>query len=103
MSTFPPPEVKEFFDERFIISWSLTQPLKLPPLKNLIIQISGDPQLIFDPLQDSKLEITELDENHFILNWVIQKPKIKTEVTLSIQNDIISEEYTLILNPETST
>jgi hypothetical protein len=103
MSTFPLPEVNDFFDERFIISWSLTQPLNLPPLKNLIIQISGDPQLVFDPLQDPKLEITELDENHFILNWVIQKPKIKTEVTLSIQNDIISEEYTLILNPETPT
>ncbi|MFW9904868.1 MAG: hypothetical protein ACFFFH_11090 [Candidatus Thorarchaeota archaeon] len=102
MPTFPLPEVNEFFDERFIISWNLKQPLNLLPLRNLLIQISGDPQLVFDPLQDPKLEIAELDENNFIINWVIQKPKIKTEVTLSIQNDVISEEYTLLLNPETS-
>jgi len=103
MSTFPLPEVDHFFDERLIISWNLTQPLNLPPLKNLLIQISGKPQLTFDPLQDHKLKIAELADNDLIINWVIQRPKIKTEVTLTIQNDIISEEYNLILNPETST
>lgn len=103
MSVFPSPEVNDFFDKRLIISWNLTQPLHLPPLKNLLIQISGNPQLIFDPLQDQKLKIAELNNNDFIINWVIRKPITKTEVTLSIQSDIISEEYSLILNPETFT
>jgi len=103
MSTFPLPEVNNFFDERCIISWNLTQPLDLPPLKNLLIQISGKPQLIFEPLQDPKLKIAELADNDLIINWVIQRPNTKTEITLTIQNDIISEEYNLILNPETST
>ncbi|MFX1536705.1 MAG: hypothetical protein ACFFDI_21010 [Promethearchaeota archaeon] len=99
MPTFPLPEVNDFFDERLIISWNLRQPLHHPHLENLLIQISGNPQLIFDPLQDPNLKIAELDDNYYIINWVIQKPITKTEVTLSIQNDIISEEYTLILNP----
>ncbi|MFX1516089.1 MAG: hypothetical protein ACFFC6_07265 [Promethearchaeota archaeon] len=102
MSNFPLPEVNNFFDERFIISWNLIQPLDLPPLKNLLIQISGKPPLIFDPPQDPKLKIAELADNELIINWVIQKPKTKTEVILSIQNNEISEEYTLILDPETS-
>ncbi|UCG93641.1 MAG: hypothetical protein JSW13_04050 [Candidatus Aerophobus sp.] len=103
MPVFSSPQVNDFFDKRLIISWNLTQPLQLPPLKNLLIQISGNPQLIFDPLQDPILRIAELDNNDFIINWVIRKPIIKTEVTLSIQNDIISEEYHLVLNPETFT
>lgn len=103
MSVFPPPQVNDFFDKRLLISWTLTQPLHLPPLKNLLIQISGNPQLIFDPLQDPRLEIAELNNNDFIVNWVIRKPTTKTEVTLSIQSDNISEEYSLILSPETFT
>ena len=103
MPVFPSPQVNDFFDKRVIISWNLTQPRQLPPLKNLLIQISGNPQLVFDPLQDPKLKIAELNDSEFIINWVIRRPITKTEVTLSIQNDIISEEYSLILNPETFT
>ncbi|MFX0122008.1 MAG: hypothetical protein ACFFAE_00075 [Candidatus Hodarchaeota archaeon] len=103
MPVFQSPLVNDFFDERLIISWTLTQPLHLPPLKNILIEISGNPQLIFEPLQDPRLEITELNNSDFIINWVIRRPKTITEVTLSIQNDIISEEYRLILDPETFT
>ncbi|UCG02297.1 MAG: hypothetical protein JSW11_22245 [Candidatus Heimdallarchaeota archaeon] len=101
MSVFPLPEINDFFDERLIISWKLTQPLHLPPLKNILIEISADPQLIFDPLQDPKLNIAELNNSDYIINWVIRKPKTKTEVTLSIQNDIISEKHCLHINPKT--
>ncbi|MFX0015132.1 MAG: hypothetical protein ACFFB2_10045 [Promethearchaeota archaeon] len=99
MSSFSLPEVKDFFDNRLIISWNITQPPHLPPLKNLIIQISSSPQLTFDPLQDPRLEITELDGNDLIINWVIQRPEARTEVTISIQSKTLFEEYTLIICP----
>ena len=79
------------------------QPRHLPSLENLLIQISGNPPLVFDPLQDSQLEISDLDNNNFIVNWVIQRPIERTDVKLSIQCEIISEEHSLIINPETYT
>ncbi|MFX1284360.1 MAG: hypothetical protein ACFFB5_11930 [Promethearchaeota archaeon] len=103
MILFPSPEITDFFDNRLLISWKITQPPHLPSLKNLSIQISSSPPLIFDPLQDPQLEIDEVNNNELIVNWVIQRPLIKTEVTLSIQSRIISEEHNLIINPETYT
>ena len=79
----------------------IMQPQHLPSLKKILIQISSSPPLIFDPLQDPQLEINELNNNEFIVNWVIQRPLVRTEVTLSIQSEIISEEHSLIINPET--
>ena len=103
MLLFPSPEVNEFFDNRLIISWNLFQPPNLPPLENLIIRISGEPELNFDPLQDPQAEIPEINDNNFIINWIIRKPSVRTEVIFSIQNDTISEEQILIINPETYT
>ncbi|MHA2244026.1 MAG: hypothetical protein ACXADY_03580 [Candidatus Hodarchaeales archaeon] len=103
MSLFPSPEVNDFFDKRLIVSWNITQPSQLPSLKNILIQVSGSPPIIFDPLQDPNLEIYEITDNEFIVNWVIRRPLVRTEVTFSIQSEIISEEHTLIINPENYT
>ncbi len=103
MSLFPSPEVNDFFDKRLIVSWNIMQPSHLPSLKNILIQVSSSPPIIFDPLQDPKLEILEINGNEFIVNWVIRRPLVRTEVTLSIQSEIISEEHTLIINPENYT
>ncbi|UCG90724.1 MAG: hypothetical protein JSU57_03055 [Candidatus Heimdallarchaeota archaeon] len=103
MPHFPSPEINDFFDNRLIISMIIMQPPHLPSLRNILIQISSSPPVIFDPLQDPQLEIEELNNNKFIVNWVIQRPLRKTEVTLSIQSKIISEEHSLIINPEINT
>ena len=103
MSLFPSPEINDFFDNRLLISWNIMQPPHLPSLKNIVIQISSSPPLTFDPLQDPQLEIDEVNNNEFIVNWVIQRPLVRTEVILSIQSKIISEEHSLIINPETYT
>ncbi len=100
MTRFPSPKVGNFFDHRLIVSWNIMQPPHLPSLKNLLIQISGVPPLNFEPLQDPKLEIPELNSNDIIVNWVIQKPSVRTKVTLSIQSGNISEEHSLIIDPE---
>lgn len=101
MLHFPPPEANDFFDNRLIISWNLFQPPDLPPLKNLLISISGDPELYFEPFQDPQLEIPELNNNDFIISWVIRKPLVKTKIIFWLQSNAISEEQDLIINPET--
>lgn len=103
MLLFPSPEVNDFYDNRLIISWNLSQPPNLPPLENLLIMISGEPELNFDPFQDPQLEIPELDDNNFIISWIIRKPSVKTEVVFSLQSNAISEEQILVINPETYT
>ncbi len=103
MLLFPSPEVSDFFDDRLIISWNLFQPPNLPPLENLLVTISSESELNFEPFQDPQLEIPELNDNNFIINWVIRKPSVKTEVIVSLQSNAISEEQILIINPETYT
>lgn len=100
MSLFAPPEVNEFFDDRLIISWLITQPQQSPDLTELVIQISTDPPVIFEPLQDQKLTISHLSDNEFIVNWVIKKPIIQTEIILKIQNQEISEDHHININPD---
>ncbi|UCE12438.1 MAG: hypothetical protein JSV04_09595 [Candidatus Heimdallarchaeota archaeon] len=100
MAHFLPPESDDFYDERLIISWKLIQPPHLSNLKNITIRISGNPPLKFSPLQAPELQIPALNDNEVIVNWIIQKPVVKTEVILSIHCDIISEEYSLFINLE---
>ncbi len=101
MPLFAPPKVKEFFDDRLIISWLITQPHQYPELTTeLVIQISTDPSVIFEPLQDQKVTILNLSDNDFIVNWVIKKPIIQTEILLKILNQEISEEHSIRINPD---
>lgn len=100
MAHFLPPETNEFFDERLIISWKLVQPPHLSTLKDIKIRISGNPPLEFSPLQNPELQIPALNDNEVIVNWIIQKPLLKTEIVLCIHCDIISEEHTLFIDPE---
>ncbi|MFX0049744.1 MAG: hypothetical protein ACFFAJ_02055 [Candidatus Hodarchaeota archaeon] len=99
MSIFQQPTVKDFYDNRLIISWEIKQPEQFPPLEKLIFRISGTPELEFDPPQIPQLEVPELRGNKFIINWVIKKPLVKTKITLSAQNTSLSEDYTLVIHP----
>ncbi|MHA2327909.1 MAG: hypothetical protein ACXACR_05260 [Candidatus Hodarchaeales archaeon] len=100
MLHFTPPEVEDFFDNRLIISWKISQPLGIPELKNLTCRISGIPSLIFDPLQSSTLEIPELNNNLIIINWIIRNPSTKTKITITVQNEHFFEEQNLVIKPE---
>ena len=91
MPFFKSPEVEEFYDDRLIVSWLITQPNTLPPLKNISITISGDPKLVFNPNQSNMIEIPELKDNEIIINWVINKTKVKSSVTLSLRCQEIEE------------
>jgi hypothetical protein len=98
MTFFQPPTVKDFYDNRLIVSWEINQPSQLPPLEKLVFQISGIPKLEFDPPQIPQLEIPKLNGNNFIINWVIKKPLVRTKITLSVQNTSLSEEHFLVID-----
>ncbi|MHA2074475.1 MAG: hypothetical protein ACW97X_07635 [Candidatus Hodarchaeales archaeon] len=100
MPLFAQPEVSEFFDNRLIISWLIAQPQQYSELSDLVIQISTDHSVIFEPLQEKKVTIPPLSDNDIIINWVIQKPIHQTEIFLKIQNQDIDEEYTININPD---
>jgi len=100
LTFFQPPEFAEFFDDRMLISWEITQPLQLPPLEKLIFRISGNPQIEFDPPQLPQIDIPTLNGNKIIINWVIRRPKVKTEILLSIHTSELSEEHMLLVNPQ---
>ncbi len=100
MFNFPTPEVKDFYDNRLIISWKINQPSNLPELSKIIIQISGNPPLKFEPLQDSKIEIPKLNGNELIINWVFRKPSMNTEILLEIKNSDIYEKHLLFISPD---
>lgn len=99
MTFFQPPTFANFFDGRILISWEITQPLQFPPLEKLIFRISGNPQIEFDPPQLPQIDIPMLDGNKMIINWVIRKPKVRTEILLSIETSELNEEHTLLINP----
>jgi hypothetical protein len=100
MPFFPVPEVKEFYDNRLIISCKINQPSHLSELSKIIIQITGNPPLNFEPLQDSKIEIPKLNGNDLIINWVFQKPTMNTEILLEIQNHNFYEKHLLVISPD---
>ncbi|MFX0185973.1 MAG: hypothetical protein ACFE95_23045 [Candidatus Hodarchaeota archaeon] len=100
MPAFQPPKVKDFYDNRLIVSWEINQPSQLPHLEKLIFRISGIPKLEFDPPQIPQIEIPNLNGNNFMINWVIKKPLVKTKIKLSVQNPLLSEEYFLFFDPK---
>ncbi len=100
MVSFQNPEFEDFYDDRIIVSWKISQPSTLPSLKNLTFKIIGLPNIEFDPLQEPSIEIPELNSNDFILNWIIRKPSCNTKIILSVQNELVSEEYHLNINFE---
>lgn len=83
-----------------IISWKISQPPKIPPLKNLIFKILAQPSIKFIPPQEPIIKLPKLDENEFIINWIIQKPLETTEIVLSVQNKNVSEKHSLIIHPK---
>lgn len=100
MPLFRSPEVAEFYDDRLIISWKINQPSHITELSKLLIQITGNPPLNFDPFQDSKIEIPKFNGNDLIINWVFRKPSRNTEILLEIRNHNIYEKHILVINPD---
>ena len=96
---FDIPKVHIFFDNRLVISWNIVQPKELPSLKKIHFEISGNPELIFNPKQSSIIDIPALEDNKIILNWIITKPKVKTEIFLSLSSTSIEERQTIVFNP----
>ncbi len=96
---FKEPEVKDFFDNRIVISWDIFQPKDLLPLKNIQFMISSEPELVFEPNQSSINEIPALENNKVIINWVIAKPQEKTEIRLSLTCSILKETQKIVFIP----
>ena len=96
---FQEPEVNDFFDNRIVISWDIFQPKDLPPLKNIQFMVLGEPELVFEPNQNSIIEIPALENNKVIINWVIAKPQEKTEIRLSLTCSIIEETQKIVFIP----
>ena len=92
-------EINEFYDNRLIISWEITQPFDLPPLRKIVFTIIGKPELTFEPDQSSVIELPELENNKIILNWIISKLKERTEVTLTLSCPVIEESQKIVFNP----
>ncbi len=98
MSYFSSPTASEFYDNRILISWRITQPPNLPPLKNLIFKIEAEPEIRFIPLQSNSISLPELENNKLLINWVIEKPTQPIKVKLSLQCDSVTERHQLMLN-----
>ena len=81
---FPSPEFNDFYDNRILISWEISQPRNYPDLKKIKFQITGDPELEFEPNQDPIIELPAIEDNKIILNWIIRKPTKPIEVKISI-------------------
>ena len=96
---FPSPEISDFYDNRMLISWKISQPENYPPLESIHFTIVGKPELVFEPLQRPAIEITALNGNEIIVNWVISKPKTSTEITLKLESTTIKETQTIVVNP----
>lgn len=96
---FSPPQVSDFYDDRLIISWKISQPENYPPLRNLLFTIVGKPNLIFEPQQKSTVEIPSLDGNEIILNWVFLKPLEDTEISLTISTTALEETQKIRVSP----
>jgi hypothetical protein len=96
---FQEPEVRDFFDNRIVISWKIFQPKDLPPLKDIQFMINSEPELIFEPNQSSVIEIPALEDNKVIINWVIAKPQEKTKIRLSLTCSLIEETQKIVFIP----
>ena len=96
---FPLPEISDFFDGRLLISWKISQPTNYPSLESISFKIAGNPELVFEPPQRPKIEITSLNGNEIIINWVILKPTASTEITLKLESSTIKETQTIMVNP----
>ncbi|MHA1977523.1 MAG: hypothetical protein ACW98F_15665 [Candidatus Hodarchaeales archaeon] len=96
---FHPPEASKFYDNRVLISWTISQPKNCVPLRELQITISGEPKLIFEPDQTPTIELPSLEGNTVILNWVIKQPEASTEIHLSMESSTIKETQSITLTP----
>ncbi len=96
---FPPPQVSDFFDNRLLVSWKISQPENHPPLQDIHFTIVGKPELVFEPNQRSTIEIPALDGNEVILNWVFIKPTVITEISLTIIASTIEETQKILVTP----
>lgn len=92
---FTPPNCFSFYDNRILISWSIIQPPELPPLKNLTFRINSNSTLSFIPPQSDSISLPELDNNHIIINWVIERPMQPIEVCMSLECDVTTEKHHL--------
>ncbi|MHA2052680.1 MAG: hypothetical protein ACW99F_03685 [Candidatus Hodarchaeales archaeon] len=101
MVIFPSPEYVNFFDNRILISWEISQPKNFPVLKKIQFKIFGEPELEFEPNQDPVIELPSIEDNKIILNWIIKKPQETTNIQLSITTTEIQETHRLTIKPET--
>ncbi|MHA1974718.1 MAG: hypothetical protein ACTSW1_17105 [Candidatus Hodarchaeales archaeon] len=100
MTLFEPPTIENFFNGRLIISWKILTPPKKFHLKNILIRISGEPSLEFNPPQDSQIRLPLIDSSEVYVNWVINKPERYTLIKLNFSSDELSEEHIVQFNPD---
>ncbi|MHA1993334.1 MAG: hypothetical protein ACW97Z_02215 [Candidatus Hodarchaeales archaeon] len=96
---FPPPETSKFYDNRVLISWEISQPKNCGVLRQLKFEISGTPNLVFEPEQNPIIELPTLEGNIVILNWVIKQPEVTTKISLSMESSTIKETQKITLTP----
>jgi len=96
---FPSPEISKFYDDRLLISWEISQPKNCGILRQLRFEISGTPDLIFEPDQSPIIELPLLESNTVILNWVIKQPEESTKISLSMESSTIKETQKITLTP----
>jgi hypothetical protein len=96
---FPSPEASKFYDNRVLISWEISQPKNCEPLQDMRFEITGTPKLIFEPDQNPIIELSTLEGNTVILNWVIKPPKVTTEICLTMSSSTLRETQKISLTP----
>ncbi|WP_455140532.1 hypothetical protein [Candidatus Hodarchaeum mangrovi] len=99
MSFLQSPRIFQFFDDRLLISWDLGQPSNSPPLFDIKIKLQANPPVIFIPPQSDMIEISEINKNQIIINWVIKKPQMKTIIKLLLTCNSFDDEQELIYSP----
>ena len=96
---FHPPEASKFYDNRILISWEISQPKNCEPLREMKFEISGVPNLLFEPEQNPIIELPTLEGNTVILNWVIKSPEVTTEICLTMSSSTLRETQKITLTP----
>jgi len=99
LSILQSPRIYQFFDDRLLISWVLTQPSNNPPLFDVKIKLQANPPIVFVPPQSDVIEISEINKSKIIINWVIKKPQMKTIIKLFLSCNLLDDERELVYSP----
>ncbi|MHA1215369.1 MAG: hypothetical protein ACTSPG_08725 [Candidatus Hodarchaeales archaeon] len=99
MPLFEPPIIENFFNGRLIISWKISTPSENSNLRNILIKVSGEPPLEFNPPQQSQITLPLLDDSDVFVNWIINKPDRDTLIKLTFSSDDLLEEHEIKFSP----